>query len=298
MIEDMSRFLYFICVMFPVAAFLSCTAPFDIDTRDSEPVIVIYGCLSDEDKNQSVRITSSSPYFDDRENAIVTDARVLIRDAEGHDYILQHTENGYYVSDSRFRVRSGMTYHLVVEVDFDGDGVSETYEAVTTVQPAVTVDSIAVSTIDIMGYRHFALNLSMQDQPGTKDFYLFRFFINESVSNSQISSYVVTNDEFFNGSYLENTTVYYFEDITDEDVVERNRGNDRVYMVSPGDRIRLQVLSIEEGYFRFINECNAEMRGENPMFGGPPSNISTNLTNGAVGFFTGYCIHEATTVVP
>ncbi|MDR1525838.1 MAG: DUF4249 domain-containing protein [Tannerella sp.] len=294
----MSRLFNFIPIyVFLMTAFFSCTAPIDIDTRDSEPVIVIYGCLTDENRYQSVRITTSSPYFDDKENSPVTGANVQVKDSEGHEYRLLYGENGYYFSKSRFAVRSGVTYHLIVDVDFDKDGTPETYEATTTVQPLLTVDSINIKPLDIMGYRHFALNVFTQDPPETKDFYLFRFYINDSLSNNQISNYVVTDDEFFNGSYLENT-IYYFEDISDENVVEKNENNDDIYMISSGDRIRLQVLNIEEGYYKFINECTSEMRGENPMFGGPPSNISTNLTGGAAGYFTGYCIYEITTVVP
>jgi hypothetical protein len=293
-----SRFSTFIPVyIFLAAAVYSCTAPFDIDTRDSEPVIVIYGCLSDEDRHQQVRITRSSPYFDGRENEVVANANVRIKDSEGHDYIFPYGKNGSYRSDVRFRARPGLTYRLTVEVDFDGDGTDETYEAETTVHPPLTVDSITVKPVDIMGFRHYSLNIYAQDPPDANNFYLFRFFINDSISNSRISDYIVADDEFFNGSYLENT-IYYFEDVTDENVVRKNEGNDHIYMVSPGDRIRLQTLNIEEGYYKFLNECNSEMRGENPMFGGPPSNITTNISNGGVGFFTAYCICEKATAVP
>ncbi|MDR1381654.1 MAG: DUF4249 domain-containing protein [Tannerella sp.] len=291
MFTSISRFI------FPILLLSACTAPIDIDTRDSEPVIVIYGCLTDENRYQSVRITSSSPYFDSSENAAVTDATVRISDSKGRDHDLLHGEDGYYFSDSRFRAYPGVTYHLVVDVDFDGDGLAETYEATTTLRPALTVDSIAVKPISIMGFRHYALNIFTQDPPESQDFYLFRFFINDSISNSRISSYIVSDDEFFNGSYLENT-IYYFDDATDENTAGRNREDDNAFLLSPGDRIRLQVSNMEEGYYRFINECTSEMRGGNPMFGGPPSNISTNVSNGAAGFFTGYCVRETVATVP
>jgi len=58
------------------------------------------------------------------------------------------------------------------------------------------------------------------------------------------------------------------------------------------------MLNIERAYFDFISDCSRERRGENPFFGGPPSNISTNLSAGAVGCFTSFCIEEQKTVVP
>jgi hypothetical protein len=295
----MNRFfsLILICILL-VAAFFSCTAPVDINTRDSEPVIVIYGCLTDEDKYQHIRITGSSPYFDDKENTVVSDASVQITDSEGNTYPLEYGNKGYYISPVKFSARPGVTYHLMVDVDFDKDGINEVYEAVTTIPPMLATDSAAIRPIDIMGYRHFALNIYAQDPPETDNYYLFKFFINDSISNDKVSKFIITDNEFFKGQYMKGVTIYYFEDAMDENVVEKNEDEDDTYMVFPGDRIRLQTLNIEKGYYKFIEQSISEMHGENPMFGGPPSNITTNISNGAVGFFTGYCIHETNTVIP
>ena len=295
----MGRFIKLIFIsVFLITALLSCTAPILIDTHDSEPVIVIYGCLTNEYRYQSVRITSSSPYFDSNKNEAVSDADVRIEDSEGNDYKLFYVKDGYYYSSSVFAVRPGITYKLTVNVDFDRDGDNEIYEAETTIPSAFSADSIEIKPMGIMGFRHFSLNIYLQDPVETNDFYLFKFFVNDSLSNDQISKFAVADDEMFNGEYLSGISVFYFEDATDEKVVEMNKNNDNAYMVLSGDIVRLQIINIEKGYYNFINECASEMRGENPMFGGPPSNISTNISNGAVGYFTGYCIRELTTVIP
>jgi hypothetical protein len=280
------------------ATLLSCTAPIEISTRDSAPVIVIYGCLTDEKRYQSVRITSSSPYFDDQETRSVPDANVQVKDSEGKVYRMEYGMMGYYTSVTRFAVRPGMTYYLTVEVDFDEDGQIELYEAETTIPPPLTLDSVEVMPLSIMGYRHFSLNVYVQDPPDIDNYYLFKFFVNDTVSNDRISRFVISNDEFFDGEYIKGANIYYFEDITDEKVVEKNKGNDDEYMVSSGDKIRLQTMNIEKDYYKFIDQCISGLYGENPMFGGPPSNIITNLSNGAVGFFTGYCVREIRTEIP
>ncbi|MDR0393591.1 MAG: DUF4249 domain-containing protein [Tannerella sp.] len=280
------------------AVLCSCTAPIDISTRDGDSVIAIYGCLTDENKHQYVRITGSSPYFDDKENRNVADANVRVKDSDGNEYAMEYGQKGYYISPVRFAARPGVTYRLTVEVDFNGDGKMEIYEAETTIPPPLALDSVDVRPLTIMGYRHFSLNIYAQDPPDADNYYLFKFFINDSISNDKISKYILTDDGFFKGEYLNGINIYYFEDITDAKVVEKNKDNDEAYMVFPGDKIRLQTMNIEKGYFWFINQCMSEMRGENPMFGGPPSNITTNITNGAVGYFTGYCIHEIRTEVP
>lgn len=280
------------------ALFFSCTAPIDISTRNSEPVIVIYGYLTDEFKYQHIRVTSSSPYFDENSNRSITDAEVRLKTSTGDEYLFVGEEYGYYVSPRRFAGVPGVTYTLSVEVDFDGDGETEVYEAETTLLPIVPVDSIDITVIDIMMYRHFSLNFYMQEPAETDNFYLFKFFINDSISNDKISELVTSDDRTYNGEYVPGASIYYFEDATDEDVQKKNEDDDDEYMANPGDRIRLQILNIEKGYYHFINQCISEKNGENPFFGGPPSNITTNFSNGAIGYFASYCIQEKLAIVP
>lgn len=281
------------------ALFFSCTAPIDINTRNSDPVIVIYGYITDEYKTQHIRITSSSPYFDENTNRAITDAEVRLITSTGEDYRFVSEEYGYYVSNRRFAGVPGVTYTLSVTVDFDGDGETELYEAETTLLPIVPVDSVDITVVDIMMYRHFALNFYMLQEPAeTENFYLFKFFINDSISNDKISELIISDDRMYNGKEVPGATITYFEDATDEDVLEKNKDEDDVYMAVPGDRIRVQILNIEKGYYHFINQCISEKNGENPFFGGPPSNITTNFSNGAIGYFSSYCIQEKHTVVP
>ena len=279
--------------------FSACTASFDIDTDDSEPIIVIYGCLTDEQETQKVRITTSSPYFDNKTNDFVENAIVTITDSEGAIYPMSYSKEGYYESDDKFTVLENITYNLKVEVDFDKDGVSELYEASTTVSPVIPVDSIDIKYMDIMGYGHYALNIFMQDPPEQENYYMFRFMVNDSLSNYKISELMVSSDELYNGSYLKNITIVYLEDGNDEDNIKQSEDSDnKMYLVYPGDKVAFQVINIEKGYYNFIRECISEKRGENPFFGGPPSNITTNISNGGVGYFTSYKIFNLFTTVP
>ena len=285
-------------LIFSTLAFFSCTAPIDINTRDSEPMIVIYGCLTDEYARQYIRITTSSPYFDLAPNTPVSNAKVSVKTSSGRTYTFENEKDGYYVSNRRFAVISGVTYHLTVEVDFDKDGITEVYEAQTTTLPITPADSIGITSLSIMGYRHFSLHISMQDSLATENYYLFKYFINDSISNDLVSEFLVTNDLMFNGEYLNEVNLTYFEDFSDPKVAEIYRDNETVLRVYPGDRLRLQILNIEKGYYYFISDCQREKHGENPFFGGPPSNITTNLSNGAIGYFTSFRIQNLESQFP
>jgi len=282
-----------------VIIFSSCTAPITINTRNSEPVIVIYGQITDEYKYQYIRITSSSPYFDEKMNQVISGALVQVESTDGDLFRFYEGTDGYYFSESRFAATVGTTYNLTVEVDFDKDGKIEIYEASTTILPVIPVDSVDIKPINIMGYRHFSMNFYMQDPSEAENFYLCIFYINDSLTNNKLSQYLYSDDRMFNGEYVDGASFTYFEDATDEKNLTSPRADDEDnYMVSPGDIIRLQLLNIEKGYYNFISESISVKYGENPFFGGPPSNISTNISNGAVGYFTGFSLQEQTTVVP
>jgi len=275
--------------------FFSCTAPIDIHTRNSEPVPVIYGYLTDEYKNHAIRITRSSPYFQEAENQFVSDAKVWVTSSTGRDYPFVYDTNGYYISQRRFSAVQGLTYRLSVELDFQHDGIKELYEAETVTLPKTPADSFSVSVLNIMGFLHYSLNISMQEPPETENFYLFKFFINDSISNERISDNIILDDEMINGEYLNNISIKYFNAASDNEWIDDDWD---IFFLNPGDRIRLQILNIEKGYYYFIRDCSMEKYGTNPFFGSPPSNIYTNLSNGAVGYFTSYCIQEYRTVVP
>jgi hypothetical protein len=46
------------------------------------------------------------------------------------------------------------------------------------------------------------------------------------------------------------------------------------------------------------SEAQSEIFGNNPLFSGPPANVSTNLENGAVGIFTAYSIERVSKIIP
>ncbi|MDR1406918.1 MAG: DUF4249 domain-containing protein [Tannerella sp.] len=277
----------------------ACTAPIDIETNSSKPVIVIYGCLTENMAFQKIRISGSSPYFSDTQNAVVTNASVSIRSSDSQTFELEENpdERGTYLTLQPMAAMPGVTYTLSVEVDFDGDGIAETYTATATMTPPVAIDSIAINPLKIMGYRHYALNLFARDSPAP-DYYLARFVINDTIETYRITDYTVFSDEGVNGQYLDNVTLWYFDDLDSELPFAGNIEIDTTFFVRPGYRISLLMSRVEQGYFNFINQCQQEKNGENPFFGGPPSNIETNISNGAAGYFAAFSTTAMEATVP
>jgi len=292
----------------PAFAFLllslmsSCVEPFDIKTDNSPPVIVIYGYLTDEWTHHYINVTSSSPYFDIMPNPGIEGAIVKITSSENKVFEFREIDTlpGVYKTATKTAGIPGTAYTLSVEVDFDNDGVTEIYTATSTMQSAVPVDSIQMKSMNVMGRNFYALNLYAQDPP-SEDYYMGRYKVNDTLIFASISRISPMTDVAFNGQYINGLMIQRFSDEKEkeQDEIEEDDEDDmyrRIYL-SPGDTITFSLCRIEKGYYDFIGQCQDEMTGESPFFGGPASNIITNISNGGLGFFTSYALSTVKTVV-
>jgi len=266
---------------------LSCTAPIDIKTTDSPPVVVIYSVLTDELKQQQVRISRSSPYFDPAPNTGISGATVVVQSSTGESYpfVECDTVAGLYYSQNTFKVLEDVSYSLVVEME--NQGVSEKYEASTTVLPKVTADSLTFESFDFFDRKNYILYSQWQDPPG-ENYYLFNILCNDSLLTAKLSDYRVSDNTLYEGQYVKGG-LYRFSDPSNWEKDSQDERKNSVYL-KPGDTVVVETSLIPKGYYDFIDQCQQEQRGENPMFGGPASNITTNISNGGVGYFAGYCI--------
>jgi hypothetical protein len=298
----MTKYLLILIPFFIVSLLSSCVEPFDIKTNDSPPVIVIYGYLTNEQAFHSIKVSASSPYFDLSLNQGVSGAMVKITSSNNEVFNFKELDSipGLYVTTNQVAGIPGMTYSLSVETDFDNDGKKETYTASSTMMNVVEVDSVEIKSINLMGYRFYSFNLYAQDTPA-EDYYFGKYLINDSVVLFNINQLSPMSDLAFNGQYINGLTIQRFWNIDEKERIESeddgdNRIRKRVYL-SPGDSVTFSLCHIEKGYYDFIVQCQKEMNGENPFFGGPASNIITNISNGGLGYFTTYAGYTVETVV-
>ena len=286
-------------IIFPLLLFLffSCTEEITIDTDDADPVIVIYGELTDDVTFQQVNISRSAPYFSNQPNPVVSGAKVQITSSNSDVYELLESNEipGLYLSATQWGAIPDVTYTLKVEFDFDSDGTDEIYEASTTVLSSIPISSITIVPVSIMGHKNYNVNLNGQEPVG-EDFYLCKYMVNDSLISNKISEYRMFDDILFDGQHIENLSIERFDDISEWEKDTEERRKRSVYIKS-GDKIELQMSRIPKAYYEFINQCQRGMRGPNPFFGSSPSNITTNISNGGKGFFSGYCVSRASAMV-
>jgi hypothetical protein len=275
---------------------ISCSEPFSINTGNSSPVIAIYGTLTNEPEHHSVQLTVSSSYFDAAPNRGVSGAEVTL---SFENRVLRYAEvkgsPGMYRTIDNVAGKPGTKYTLRVKADFKGDRFPKTYEAVSTMPELCMPDSVQVRKIKQTGRNMYTVHPYFRDSP-SKDFYLVRYKINDSTIYNQLFRYTITDDMGFNGQYVNGIMFNMFNDISEKGKHEENPDTEREYL-QKGDVLTFGISKIEQGFFDFIQQCKQGRNGENPFFGGPPSNVVTNLSNGAVGYFSAHAYGRCTVVI-
>lgn len=272
---------------------VGCTEDIKLDTDNADPVIVIYGTITDEMSYQEIHISSSTGYFDGEKNPQISNANVTISSDKGEEYQLQEIagQPGTYRTATQIAGTPGTTYQLKVVTDFDKDGISETYKAEAKMEAKVELDSISISYKEIANKHFYSFNIYVQEPP-EENYYMCRYVINDSLY-SQISKYVVFDDLSVNNQYIKGSSIGYFLDDEERDDYKDNDDYNTLVFIAEGDVVNLQLSNISEGYYNFLIQCQDERDGENPFFGGPLSNITTNITGGGIGYFSAHSISEA-----
>ena len=122
-------------------------------------------------------------------------------------------------------------------------------------------------------------------EPGNEvNYYLFNLYRNGKLMTDTITKKVVSDDKFYNGSYMTGVDVIY---------INNQHAWETIY---PGDTIMLQMSGITKEYFNFIDQV--KQSGFNiPFFTGPPANVEGNISKGGIGFFSAYSNSFAKAVV-
>lgn len=294
---DKTPFRIWLPCILMIIAIVSCVERIDIKTDAAPPCLVIYGYITSDTMQHSIRITRSSGYFTTESPEGVSHAAVTVSDKDGRKipFIENDTVPGLYQTATDVYGEEGKNYILDVFLDFDGDGADEHYQSSAYLKPINHIDSIALQASFIFKNQVEVL-LYAQDLPGEKNFYSIFVAINDSIVNPTINRFFVMDNELFRGQYMNGVACYYLNQDPSRE--------DRNEILHPGDKVTLNINAISKEYASFIANVTTEIRGSMPIFSGPPANVGTNIrcitpkdAIPVVGFFTAYPSRYASTVV-
>jgi hypothetical protein len=264
-------------VLFCGLLLTSCDEPYILDANQEGPRVIIEGQVTNVKARQYVKVSRSSGFYDTGASPRITNALVTVSDDAGNTYNFVHNprdhsdSSGYYLPAEVFIGEVGRTYSL--NVSFDG----EVYEAQDELYSVTSIDSLAYRIDDDEREdpeedgKFYEVLIYAKEPQQTTDFYLFKFYRNDSLIMQE-------EDEL------------YFAD--DEMLGETIDGIGSPIYFAPGDKAKIEIFSISRTAFVFYSDLQSLLRNDGGLFSQPPANSRNNLSNGALGFFQASALNE------
>lgn len=259
----------------------SCTERIDIDLQEEFTKLAVEGYVSPGNQVFGyIRLSKTAGYFSNEPAPLVSGATVAVND--GNDIFLfnEDTDNpGYYLPPGDFQGDAEKTYQLKINLAEDIAG--ETYFEASETMPALSDDIDSIRVVYRSDFEFWAIEFYGYDPPGP-NYYMFHALRNGRLITDSISKVNITDDKLVDDVYINGAYVLVF-------------GRTEL---NPGDHFTLITSSITKAYFDYITELQTEIRPKNPLFSGPPANVSTNLSSGAVGYFAAFPSTYTEALVP
>jgi hypothetical protein len=242
-----------------------CKRTVSVELDNAPSRVVIEGEITDEAGPYLVKITRTVNFSDANTFPPVTGAAVQIRDSTGgQSYALTEASPGMYET-SGFTGKPGHLYSLVVEAD------GQQYTAVSTMPAIVHLDSVSFAlNTDFNGKKDLNAVVNFQDPSGIVNYYQFI--------------------EYLNGELIPNTFV--FEDrLSDGRYIEQPLFNDSAYL-KKGDTLQLKMYCIDKNIYNYFFSL-LQVTANNGFQAATPDNPISNLTGGALGYFSAHTVNRA-----
>ena len=263
---------------------MSCTERIDLPLDEGNVRLVVEGTLTTESCVHSIYLTESTGYYYNQEPPAVEGASVTVNEGD-NVYVLVENFPGVYQTGQDFMGIPGKEYTLNITLQEPIGGFSE-FTASSVINPPVMLDSAGLKFYEDFGEQGlWEVKCWFNDSIST-DFYRFDISSNDNSITQSLDKWIVTDDKFFNGEYVNGGVISY---------LDQNSENEKLL---PGDVLTITLGNISREYYNFIQDAQAELRGSNPLFSGPGANVRGNISNGAIGFFTAYPVSRVKVIVP
>jgi hypothetical protein len=257
-----------ICLLMFLLSFLilfSCYRdPISIDLSRFGKNIVIQGSITNDSGPHQVRITRTVSIHAYDEFPPVSGASVSIADNLKNSVQLQETETGVYMVSSWEGV-PGRIYTLRVIIE------GKTYTASSTMPKPLYLETLNLTKIS-PDNDMFALSCSFLDQVGREDYCLLKIY-----HNTNLIDYHLYQDKLSDGQKV------MFDDFN--------------VLYNIYDVATVELLTIDKPTYEFFKTLDIIAENGEDDFGSTlipvtTLNPSTNLDNGAMGYFSAHTIHR------
>lgn len=260
-------------IILPVIFMLvcSCEKVIDIDLNQAAARLVVTANITDEPGPYYVRL-ARTVNFDAANNDFpaVPGAIVTVADDHGNSELLTEVTPGVYETRITQGVH-GRTYTLTVLFD----GVE--YKAISTMPRPVSLSDLSLEEGGFIGEQEQEVVAWFRDTPGVKNYYRFRGW-NNGLSFNKAFTF---DDKAYDGSEVR----YSLEPDEERDDLK----------IRSGDRIEVELQCVDHNvhlYFLTLSQYT----GEGPPTA--PANPVSNISNGALGYFSAHTVSRMSIVAP
>jgi len=248
---------------------VSCEDVVDIDLQEGETLYVADAFITNESKQQLIRLTTTAPYFDNSLAPSIKGATVTVAGSDGSLYNFTENINGYYIWTPSFageKIDSiGVTYTLNVTIG------NEFFTATSLLNPVPPIDSIAFEYDDDPKEDEddgYTAEFFATDIPNRTDFYWIKAYQNGKRVGGEGNFSLTDKDAAF-GDLADDGKLFIFP----LRVFTINE-NDTYYQLN--DSIRVELLSINEEIHEFLEAVSVQTNNGG-LFATPPANVYGNI---------------------
>ncbi len=239
----------------------SCEDVIDVSVPTETPRLVVEASLDWQKgtlgNNQIIKLSTSTPYFENNINSSVTGATVRVtNNSSGANYDFMDQNDGTYSIDNFIPV-IGDSYTL--EVIYN----NETYRATETMISVSPIKRVEQSLEG--GFDDEVLDVSIfwDDPEDEENYYLIRFI----EEGDLIPLFEDFPDEFVNGNELDT----FFEEERDD--------NDNQAEFNPGDRVEFKLYGVSERYNDYMSLLIEQYDSGGDPFSPVPGKLKGNCIN-------------------
>ena len=238
---------------------MACQKVVKLDLRIPPPQYVIEGDITDQPGPYTVRILQTTAFYDSNSFKGVTGATVQVSDGQGSPEVLVYGGGGNYYT-RQLQGTPGRTYTLSVLI---GDS---SFSATSTMPQHIPLDDIDIEQVQNSGKNVLvAVPVFVNPQGPGIAYYLF--------------------DQTING--VLDKTLYYWNSQYSQGLIntldlERSDPDSTLHS---GDSVQIEMRCLDKPVYTYWSSLDAAATGSGGSY---PGNPVTNLTGGALGYFSAH----------
>ncbi|MEO6149760.1 MAG: DUF4249 domain-containing protein [Mucilaginibacter sp.] len=258
----LKNILYINLLAATVLLFASCEKVIDVDIKESPNQLVIEGNITDVEGIQTIKLSQSVPYTQNNTYPPVTGADVVVSDNEGNSFNFTESQPGLYTFGPLEGV-AGRTYTMNVKVS------DKTYTASSTMPAHVPLDSLSITKISFGNNELKTVSVHFTDPAGVANQYRYIMKVNNKLTKRVYAN----NDRLQDGNQVKEQLFYG----SDEDNEE----------LDSGDKVEVEMQGIDNAVFKYWFTLSQQSQN-GPGGGVTPGNPPSNVSNGALGYFSAH----------